>query len=440
MSNAFGLDLHVLNSAPPHWERRPLWTIVRRRDVTGRPDAELLSVYRDFGVVPRNSREDNYNKPSEDLSTYRYVRPGDLVLNKMKTWQGSLGVSQHEGIVSPAYFVCEMSHEVDPRYAHHLLRSEPYIHLYRAASKGIRPNQWDLPFDEFRQLPILLPPLEEQRRIAAFLDRETTRVDTLIETQSRFITRLSERRTAAITAAVTGRHHTDRRASSLAWLETLPTAWMEVRLNLVAKMGSGHTPSRLHPEWWEDCNIPWITTGEVSQVRNDRVEDLHETRERISEVGLANSSAELHPKGTVFLCRTAASAGYSGVMGLPMATSQDIVTWTCGPRLDPYYLLWCLRAMRPDLLGRLAMGSTHKTIYVPDLQMLRIPLPPTDEQQQIVRDIRTENARLDALSDKVRHQSELFRERRQALITAAVTGQFDVTTASGRNVTEGITA
>ena len=106
---------------------------------------------------------------------------------------------------------------------------------------------------------------------------------------------------------------------------------------------------------------------------------LTETRECISEVGLANSSAELHPVDTVVLCRTA-SAGYSAVMGAQMATSQDFVTWTCGPRLDPYYLLWILRAMRQDLLGRLAMGSTHKTIYAPDLQMLRVPLPPLDLQ------------------------------------------------------------
>ena len=84
---------------------------------------------------------------------------------------------------------------------------------------------------------------------------------------------------------------------------------------------------------------------------------------------MANSSAELHPKGSVVLCRTA-SAGYSAVMGKDMATSQDFVAWRCGPQLDPFYLLWCLRAMRSDLLGRLAMGSTHKTIYVPDLQAL----------------------------------------------------------------------
>lgn len=287
---------------------------------------------------------------------------------------------------------------------------------------------------------IMLPPPEEQRRIADFLDAETSRVDALVRTEQAVLDRLAERRMTGVVAAVSGRELAERRQSTLAWLESVPESWQEVRVGLLARMGSGHTPSRSHPEWWTDCTVPWITTGEVKQVRSDRLEDLHETREKISELGLANSAAELHPKGTVFLCRTAASAGYSGVMGSDMATSQDIVTWTCGPRLNPYYLLWCLRAMRPDLLGRLAMGSTHKTIYVPDLQMLRIPLPPVKEQGEIVQSIRRQNARIDHLTDKVQRQIELLMERRQTLITAAVTGQFDVSTASGRNVTDGVGA
>lgn len=121
-------------------------------------------------------------------------------------------------------------------------------------------------------------------------------------------------------------------------------------------------------------------------------------------------------------------------MGTDMATSQDFVTWTCGPRLDPYYLLWCLRAMRQDLLGRLAMGSTHKTIYVPDLQMLRIPLPEVSEQREIVERIRKQNADIDAAIDSINRQIELLKERRRSLITAAVTGQIDVTTARGADL------
>lgn len=268
--------------------------------------------------------------------------------------------------------------------------------------------------------------IEKQRRTVELLNFETSKIDGLVAAQHRSRIVLLELRQTKVFSAVTGEVFTDRRPSTLAWLETLPSSWQGVKLNHFARMGSGHTPSRAHPEWWQNCTIPWITTGEVSQIRDDRREVLTKTRECISEFGLANSAAELHPKGTVVLCRTA-SAGYSAVMGEDMATSQDFVTWTCGPKLDPFYLLWCLRAMRSDLLGRLAMGSTHKTIYVPDLQMLRIPLPPLSEQLAIVESIRASNSAIDAAVDAIDRQLTLLAERREALITAAVTGQIDVT-------------
>lgn len=160
-------------------------------------------------------------------------------------------------------------------------------------------------------------------------------------------------------------------------------------------------------------------------MRSDKIEYIRETCERISELGLANSSAELHPAGTVVLCRTA-SAGYSAIMGRDMATSQDFATWTCGSLLSPRFLLLCLRAMRQDLLGRLAMGSTHKTIYMPDIESIMVPLPPISEQEEIVAATYDEHGTLDACTDQLGTQLELLRERRLALITAAVTGQLDI--------------
>ena len=109
-------------------------------------------------------------------------------------------------------------------------------------------------------------------------------------------------------------------------------------------------------------------------------------------------------------------------MGVDMATSQDFATWTCGPRLIPDYLLFCLRAMRTDLLGRLAMGSTHRTIYMPEIKSIVIPLPPPAEQVEIVQTLRAKIRTLDEARLEMGSQISLLRERRQALISAAVTG------------------
>ena len=168
-----------------NWSEAPLRALYRRVEQFGCPDLPLLSVYRDHGVIPRTGRVDNYNKPSADLSGHKVVQRGDLVINKMKTWQGSLGVSDFEGIVSPAYFVGQPIGDVVDRFMHHLLRSRRLIAEYGARSKGIRPSQWDLPWDNFASIKVRLPPLEVQQAIADYLDLETARIDSLISKKRR---------------------------------------------------------------------------------------------------------------------------------------------------------------------------------------------------------------------------------------------------------------
>lgn len=131
------------------WSTAPLWTLYRRVARRGHEDEPLLSVYREYGVVPRGYTDDNWNRIPEDLSSYQLVDVGDLVLNKMKAWQGSLGVSAMRGLVSPAYFVYRpVGHNFELRFIHHLLRSRPFIDSYGRMSAGVRVGQWDLdPWD-----------------------------------------------------------------------------------------------------------------------------------------------------------------------------------------------------------------------------------------------------------------------------------------------------
>jgi type I restriction enzyme S subunit len=351
-------------------------------------------------------------------------RSGDVLFSKLRPYLAKSFMATLLGSATGELLVLRPQGEIGSRFLLYSTLSSPWLEWAETTSYGTKMprTSWEA-MSEYR---LLLPSLDEQRRITDFLDAETVRIDALASVQRNARTVLLERRTANAFSAVTGSNVADRMPSKLAWADSLPATWQSVKLGQVARMGSGHTPSRSHPEWWEDCTIPWITTGEVSQVRDDRLEILTQTRECISELGLANSAAELAPKGTVVLCRTAASAGYSAIMGHEMATSQDFATWKCGPQLEPFYLLWCLRAMRPDLLDRLAMGSTHKTIYMPDLQGLRIPLPPMAEQQQIVSSIHASNAVTDAAIDVIDRQLALLAERRQALITAAVAGGITV--------------
>lgn len=189
-----------------------------------------------------------------------------------------------------------------------------------------------------------------------------------------------------------------------------------VQIRKVARLGTGHTPSRSVEAYWDpaDCTIPWLTLADVWQLRNGSVSVVHETNEKISPLGLANSAAVRHPAGTVAFSRTA-SVGFSCILGVDMATSQDFVTWTCGPKLDPRYLLWVLRGERDDILRR-TQGSTHKTIYMPDIEQLTIPLPPLEVQRRIVEHLDREIARIDEVVESKRRLVAALQERTSSLI------------------------
>ena len=285
-------------------------------------------------------------------------------------------------------------------------------------------------------LPIPLPPLDEQRAIAAFLDRETERIDALVAKKRLLIERLDEYRAALITRTVTrglppeaaraaGLDPSPRlKPSGVEWLGEVPEHWEVGNIRRYAEMKSGHTPSRQQPEYWEDCYIPWFTLADVWQLRDLRTVYAGETRALVSEVGLANSAAKLLPAGTVMLSRTA-SVGFSGIMPVPMATSQDYWNWVCGTKLIPNYLLLAFRAMRTEF-DRLMRGSTHRTIYEADAASFHIPVPPVDEQQAIITFLGERLPSTDAASDAAALTIERLQEYRTALITAAVTGKIDV--------------
>lgn len=199
--------------------------------------------------------------------------------------------------------------------------------------------------------------------------------------------------------------------TDLRWAPEIPAHWSVVPLNYVARMGTGHTPDRNKTEYWKDCIVPWVTIRDATSAP-DSLKPLTDTSQKISMLGLANSAAVVHPAGTVMLSRTA-SVGYSVVVDMPMATSQDFVTWSPGPRLDSQFLLLVLRSMKPEW-QRLAFGSTHRTIYMPDLEALRIPLPPLDEQRRIVKFIQGELLGADILAAKRLRVLQLIRLRFQA--------------------------
>jgi restriction endonuclease S subunit len=169
-----------------------------------------------------------------------------------------------------------------------------------------------------------------------------------------------------------------------------PRGWAWIKLTDIARLESGHTPSRNHPEYW-DGEIAWIG---IKDAREHHSGVINDTLQHVTQAGLDNSAARLLPAKTVCLSRTA-SVGYVIVMGRPMATSQDFVNWVCTPALEPDYLKWLLLAEGPEGLRKFGKGSTHTTIYFPEVQAFHVCVAPLNEQRRIV-------AKLDAIFEQTR--------------------------------------
>ncbi|MCA9577274.1 MAG: restriction endonuclease subunit S, partial [Myxococcales bacterium] len=198
-----------------------------------------------------------------------------------------------------------------------------------------------------------------------------------------------------------------------------PPGWQWVPLTSVARLESGHTPSRRHPEYWGG-DVPWVG---IRDARLHHTRRILETLENVTEEGLANSAARWLPKDTVCLSRTA-SVGYVTVLGRPMATSQDFVNWVCSDAVEPEFLMRVFQAEKESLRERFGKGTTHTTVYFPEVKAFHVCLPPRDEQRRIVD-------KIDALTERSRRAKEaldaippLLERFRQSVLAAAFRGDL----------------
>jgi type I restriction enzyme S subunit len=403
-----------LGEIPKHWKTIPLWTYFRRVKRTGFIDEELLSVYRDHGVILKASRDDNHNRASEDLEPYQLVNIGDLVINKMKAFQGSVAISDYRGIVSPAYFVFEGNHSSNPRFLHYLMRSNRYIFAYLSISKGIRPNQWDLEPQQHSRLPLVIPPDPEQKIIADFLDHETAKIDVLVTEQEKLIELLKEKRQAVISNAVTKGldPKVKMKESGVEWLGDIPEHWEIKKIKWCLKLRNEKTQERSNTialeniEGWTGRFINTESEFEGDGVKFNEGDVLFgKLRPYLAKVFRAKMSGEAI--GDFFV----------------LEPNKNL--------LSEYAERLLISSEFIDAINSSTYGTKMPRVSWEYFSTMSIPLPPKSEQLQISNYLESAIKEMDDLIAKSNHAVALLQERRTALISAAVTGQIDVRNSHG---------
>ena len=322
-----------------------------------------------------------WGSPSDVEATKLRFRAGDIIFGRRRAYQRKLAVADFDGICSAHAMVLRANSAVAlPKFLPFLLQSDVFMERAIEISVGsLSPtiNWKTLANEEF-----FLPSLGEQEQIAALL----AAVEKLRE--SLYLTFEAGRRQSEALrwASITGVTAPGRRQELAAWthgqlpgVTELPEEWSLVRLTEVARLESGHTPSKRHPEYWAG-NLPWVSLHDTGSLDRPWISQTEQT---ISELGLKHSSARMLPAGTVVVSRTA-TIGLCSVMSREMATSQDFANFICDEgRLLSRYLYYVFRAMKAHLT-HIAAGSTHKTVYLPFFESMQILLPPISQQRAIV--------------------------------------------------------
>jgi type I restriction enzyme S subunit len=420
-----------LGKVPQEWRLRKLRQLLSRRTERNRSDLPLLSVVRERGVILRNktSGEENYNYIPDDLSNYKVVRVGQFATNKMKAWQGSYGVSQHDGIVSPAYFVFDLA-GVDGRFFHTAIRSRAYVPSFAQASDGVRIGQWDLAESRMREIIFAIPPPPEQAAIVRFLDRADRRMRRYIRAKQQLINLLEEQKQAIIHRAVTrGLDPKVRlKPSGVEWLGDVPAQWDVVSFTRIATERSdyrGATPTKT------ESGVFLVT---AKNVRKGWV-DYNASKEFVAERDYATIMRRGLPKIEDILLTMEAPLGHAALVDREhIALAQRIVRFRFDRhRVEPRFVLQSVLSpyFQNQLLCR-GTGSTALGIKASKLPQIKLLVPPPPAQRAVLEYIDEQCKPIDASIGQARSEINLLREYGTRLVADVVTGKLDVREAAAR--------
>ena len=416
-----------LPEIPKHWKSAKLRNLLSIVSKKNHPEQPLLSVVREKGVIRRDvdSKEENHNYIPEDLSNYKVVRKGQFAMNKMKAWQGSYGISQYDGIVSPAYFVFDL-HGVSADFFNIAIRSKAYIPYFAQASDGIRVGQWDLSLPRMHEIPFSIPPADEQAQIVRYLDAMTAKINKLIRAKKRQIALLQEQKQAIINQAVTRGLDPDveLKDSGIDWLGPIPKHWTQNKVGHFYKSVLGKmlasTPSSNNDSYEKylcakDVHFSGIDLSDLKQMWFSPEE----------------KKKYMLQKGDLLIVEGGAGAGGSAVFNgyegpvyiqnsihlLRPQNSKNVVKFL-------YYWLY-------SLIGRKYIDFACNKATIPhytgdklfETPFLFIPL---EEQKQIVAFLDNAcekyNKTISNLNDEISHITEF----KNSLISSVITGQVDI--------------
>ncbi len=429
-----------LETIPKHWQSKPIKTVCIV-DNSGHYGNEPGTQDTDLPVATTAQIDKNgyfqLNKmpirsfTCSEVKKYLCIKGDILVVkssgsaeNIISGKAGYIDTSTPDFIFSN--FLLRLSPDIEivgPKFVYYFITSHITTErIKKMVSTTTYPN---LQVGSYISSHIPFPQIKEQTQILNFLDHETTKIDTLIEKQQQLIKLLKEKRQTVISHAVTKGLNPDApmRDSGVEWLGEVPEHWNLTEIRYIAKQMGGGTPSKDREEYW-DGNIPWVSPKDM------KVNHIDDSQDKITEQAVNNSSVKFVPKGSVLIVVRGMILQHSVPVALTLkklTVNQDMKALIPVNTIEGEYLLFLLIGFR-DFILDLVDISAHgtKCLRTEIFERLKIAIPNIYEQEEIIAQLRIKLDDIDSLFQKVYLAIDLLKERRTALISAAVTGKIDV--------------
>lgn len=390
-----------IGSIPKEWKTERIKALFSERNERDCQGKTLLSVSQYFGIRPKSETDLADSHIAESYDDYKEVRKGDFVMNIMLAWNGSYAVSDYDGIVSPAYCVFKFRKDCCKKYFHYLLRTDGYPSAFKTMSRGVIDSRLRLYPEQFYTFPVIIPSVDEQQRIADYLDKKCAEIDGLIELQEKMIAQLTDYKQSVITEAVTkGLNNKNKLVpSGIDWIEEIPEGWMVCRIKDLVNLQSGTN----------------LTTMEISD---------NGTYPVYGGNGLRGYYEEYSNDGEYILIgRQGALCGnINYASGKFWATEHAVV---CYPKRQ-FAKKWLGELLRTMNLGQYSLSAAQPGLSVERIKNLKMPLPSLFEQQIIASYLDSKCSEIDNLIAVKQQKIETLKEYKKSLIFECVTGKKEI--------------
>lgn len=414
-----------LGKIPKHWDiikAKYLWNEVFSFSENG--SENLLSVSQYDGVTQAKNES-----RSESLKGYKKVAKDNLVINIMLAWMGGLGVSEYNGIVSPAYCVYRLKKAANPKFMHYLYKTPIYLAEFARHSTGVIPSRWRMYTDDFGQVLTLVPPIDEQDMIVSYLDKVTSKIDEAIAQQQKMIDLLNERKQIIINNAVTKGLNPDvpMKDSGVDWIGEIPEHWEVMKTLFTLSMPITDGPHET-PLLYED-GIPFVSAEAVS-MGNGGINFNH-IRGYISKTFYDECCKKYTPQRyDIYMIKSGATTGKVAIVETDVKFTiwSPLAVFRCNQQImNPYYLFFVLQSKFYQLQVQLGWSyGTQQNIGMRTLEKLKVTVPPVCEQVMIANKIKEKLVPINNAIKIANEQITLLYERKQLIINNVVMGKVKV--------------